>query len=251
MNHNLEEFEEDFDYLLDEQQPTKGINMMDNMGKKMIDRMFRKIEDAVWDLMSGKIGIRTPDGIATLEGEGDDAQISLNVMDDFGMPLPAYAQSTPVDSIKNGDLIYNNGRVLGYVIKKTEKGFRVIKLDGTITSWNPPKVNMIGMDLGASGPLVLRSLINTLPGGETGLDGLKGNLLPLMMMSGGNMDMDKMMPMILLSQSGAFGGAAAGGNMFQTMMMMQMMSGGNSENPMSSMFGGKKSGSSHFSRTGA
>ena len=253
--------EEDFDYLLDDEiQPlglgfvsrfqyntTKEKNMFKNISQKMMGRMFRKVDEAVWDLMTGKIGIRTDDGIVTLEGTGEDAQISINVLEDFGLPLPAFAQNTPVDSIKDGDLIFSASKVLGYVVKKTEKGFRILKLDGTLTSWNPPKVSMIGFD-GVSGALVLRSLFNTFPDGDKGLSALQGSLMPMLMMMGDNLDLDNMLPMLLMSQNGMMGGAAGMGNMMQTMMLMNMMKGG--ENPMKNMFGGDKSGSSHFSRGG-
>jgi len=246
-------YEEDFDYLLDEPEMThnqKENNMFKNISQKMMGRMFRKVDEAVWDLMTGKIGIRTDDGIVTLEGAGEDAQISINVLEDFGLPLPAFAQNTPVDSIKDGDLIFSASKVLGYVVKKTEKGFRILKLDGTLTSWNPPKVSMIGFD-GVGGALVLRSLFNTLPEGEKGLAGLQSNLLPMLMMMGDNLDLDSMMPMILLGQNGMMGGAAGGmGNMFQTMMFASMMKGG--DNPMKTMFGGTslgKTGSNHFGRS--
>lgn len=231
--------------------------MFKNMAEKFMERMFRRVDNAVWDLQTGKIGIQTDDGIVTLETSiGEDGveaeySISINILDDFGMPIPAFAQSTPVDSIKNGDLIYSTSKVLGYVIKKTGGSFRILKLDGQQTTWTPPKVSMIGLS-DTSGVLILRSLFNTLPNGDKGMASLQGSLLPLMMM-GGDVNLDKMLPMILMTQSGMMGGTSDGnGNMMQMMMMMNMMKGG--DNPMNNLFGGsggKKSGSSHFSRTGA
>lgn len=219
--------------------------MFKDAAAKMMSRMFRRVDNAVWDMMTGKIGIHTDDGIATIEGVGDDAQIAINIVENFGMPLPAFAQSTPVDAIKEGDFIYTASKPLGWIVEKKEKSFRILKPDGTRTSWTPPKVSMIGFDLGAGGPLVLRSLFNTLPGGESGLAGLQNNLMPLLMMSD-NIDLEGMMPMILMSQMN--GGTSGGmGNMMQTMMMMSMMKGDN--NPMKNLFGGSsKSGSDHFGR---
>lgn len=206
----------------------------DNIGEKLVNRFFRKVEGVLWDLTNGKIGVQTGDDeIATLEGDGDAAQVTLNPFAQFGVPLPAFAQSVPVSEIRSGDLIYNAKRVLGWVIgvpnldgpgKKT-RTFKLLKPDGTRGEWSPAKITTMGLDI--SGAMVLRSLANMLPGG--GLGGLQGMLMPMLMMGGDFGDMDQMLPMLLMSQMGVMGGGAAGGNqmggMLGMMMMMKMMGG--------------------------
>jgi hypothetical protein len=196
--------------------------------------------------MSGKVGIKAKDGIATLNGEGDDAQIEINLIDQFGMEIPAFAQSTPIDAVKAGDIIYFGASDRpGWVIEKkadTGKGptFVLMKVDGTRSSWKPPKVTMLGME---SGVMVLRSLLTMLPGGSAGLSGMQNALLPMMMMGGmggdgedgGGFNMEAMMPMLLMGQMSAAPVAAADGTvaaapnpmaqMMPMMMMMQMMKG--------------------------
>lgn len=218
--------------------------------KKLINRFFRPVDGVVWDLMSGRVGVKTSEGIVTVEGEGEDAQVTINLMDGFGVGIPAFAQSTPVESIQIGDLIYGSKAPLGWVVEKSAKSFKLLKADGTRSSWTPPKVSMIGFD---SGAMVMRNLINILPGGSTGLGGLQGMILPMMMM-GGDMDLGNMLPMMLMSQMGsavpaadgttapnpfaAMGGGGIGG-MMQMMMMMNMMKGGSGKPGKSnSMFGG-------------
>lgn len=204
-----------------------------DLGNKMMNRFFRKVDGVVWDLMSGRIGIKSKDGITTIEGEGDDAQVVINMLDQFGMEVPAFAQSTPVASVTVGDLIYGAKEVLGWVVKKNEKSLVLMKPDGTRSTWSPPKVQMLGLD---SGVMVLRSLINMLPGGQGGLGQMQSSLMPMLMMMGNGddgmgLDLDSMMPMMLMSQMGmptADGTTAAanpfgGGNMMQTMLLMQMM----------------------------
>ena len=210
---------------------------------KFMDRMFRKADGVVWDLMTGKIGIQADGGIVTLEGEGEDARVNINLLDEFGVALPAFAQSTPVDQIAVGDIIYTRKRdtirfVTGLVespksTTKTTKAtttatpaikkFRVMSLDGTSSTWTPPKATILGFD---SGVMVLRSLMSMLPTGDKGLNQMQGMLMPLLMMSGGDLgsDLDSMVPMMLMSQ---MGGADAGGmgNMMQMMFMMKMMKG--------------------------
>jgi len=123
-------------------------------------------------------------------------------------------------------------------IDKSNVQFTLMKTDGQRTTWKPPKVSMLGM--GADGVMVIRSLLTMLPGGQNDLNGMQGNMMMMMQMSAmsgneGGMDMEKLMPLMLM---GAMGGNNGGGNMMQTMMMMQMLGGGNS--PMSGLFGGNK-----------
>jgi hypothetical protein len=220
---------------------------------KFMDRLFKKADGVVWDLMSGKVGIQTKDGIATLEGEGEDAQINLNLLDQFGMGIPAFAQSTPIESVKAGDIIYfGSSDRPGWVIEKKvgadpTKGptFVLMKVDGTKSSWKPPKVTMLGME---SGVMVLRSLLTMLPGGSAGLSGMQSMLMPMLMMGGGDMgDMESMLPMILLGQMQAAPVTSADGTvavapnpmaqMMPMMLMLSMMkkggSGSKSTNPFS------------------
>lgn len=218
---------------------------MNNMpgAERFMSRMFRKADGVVWDLMSGKVGIKTPDGIATIEGEGADAQVSINMMDQFGFEIPAFAQSTPLASVAVGDIIYfGSTDKPGWVTEIKGGGetgkpvsFGIMRVNGTTSNWNPPKVQMLGLE---SGVMVLRSLMTMLPGGSGGLGQMQGALLPMMMMGGGDMDMEKIMPMMLMSQMGAAPGTdgqAASGNamsgIMQTMLMMQMMGGSKGKKP--------------------
>jgi hypothetical protein len=214
-----------------------------NMNKFM-DRFFRKVDDVVWDMMTGRVGFNTAEGICSIDlgtisedkTTAEDAQVSINPFDDFGMVVPAFAQSIPADQIALGDMIYSSStkKVLGWVVEKSDKGFRLMRQDGTSSAWKAPKVQMLGFD---SGVMVLRSLMNMLPNGSTGLGQMQGMLMP-MMMSGmldkdGGSEFDDMIPMMLMSQMGVGGvDPAAGGTMMSSMMQMMMMQklmGGKSE----------------------
>ncbi len=193
----------------------------------LMNRFFRKVEGVVWDMMSGKIGVITTEGITTIEGEGDDAQVVTNIIDQFGVPLPAFAQNTPVDQVALGDIIYTNGGALGWVVKINDKSFELLKSDGTRTRWSPPKVQMLGFE---SGVMVLRSLMNMLPGGKTGLEAMQGQMLPMLAMMGqfgdgdGDDMLSNMLPMMLMGQmSGGTAGGMGGMNPMMLMMMSKMM----------------------------
>lgn len=247
-------------------------NLFGNMpgANKFMDRLFKKADNIVWDLMTGRVGIATADGIATLEGEGDDAQVNVNLLDQFGMGIPAFAQSTPISAVNVGDIIFFGASDRpGWVIEKKvpadaakQLKFVLMKVDGTRSTWTPPKVSMLGMD---SGVMVLRSLMSMLPGGQAGLQGMQSMLMPMMMsgMMGGDggMDMEAMIPMMLMGQMQAQPVTAADGTvvaapnpmmqMMPMMMVMNMMKGmkndgGSAVNQLG--FNGAKKGSSPFTR---
>ena len=210
-----------------------------NLSNKLMNRFFRKVDDVVWDLMTGRIGVKTADGIATLTGVGDDAQVELNMMEQFGFGLPAFAQNTPTIAVNVGDLVVGNKGIQGWVIEKKEKSLVLMKPDGSRGSMTPPKVSMMGTE---GGVMVLRSLNALLPGGDSGLGQMQSMLMPMLMMGGEDgIDFEKIMPMMLMGQMNMFGAPAATDStaapaanpMAQMLPMMMMMN----------MMGGKSSGS--------
>jgi hypothetical protein len=66
--------------------------------------------------------------------------------------------STPVAAIEAGDMIINNkGGLRGWVLQRKANGtFRIMTVNGSISTWNPPKIQMLGFD---SGVMVVRSLM--------------------------------------------------------------------------------------------
>lgn len=202
-----------------------------DFNKNFIDRFFRPVDNVVWDLMTGKVGFQNGSSIITIDlgdlnddkTEAPNAQPVENPFNDFGMAIPAFAQSIPLDNVNIGDMIYQNKKVMGWIVKKRDKSFKVMKVDGTRSDWTPPKVQMLGFD---SGVMVLRSLINMLPDGQAGLGNMQGMLMPMMAMGmAGGDDMKSMLPLMLMSQTGAGGTAANMGNMLPMLMMMKMMGG--------------------------
>ena len=191
---------------------------------KFMSRMFRKVDGVVWDMMTGKIGVATDEGIATLDvSDADSPRININLFDEFGMALPAFAQSTPVDAINVGDIIYRGKRdTISFVIEKKDGKFRVMNVDGTSATWTPPKTSMLGLE---SGVMVLRSLVNMLPTGQAGVNSMQNMLMPLMLMGGLEGDgVEKLMPFMLMSQMNG-GGTGDMNGMMMAMMMSGMMKG--------------------------
>lgn len=200
---------------------------------RLTDNMFRRADGVVWDVMSGKIGVVTEEGIATLEGTGDDAVVNINMLDEFGVAVPAYAQSTQQADVKVGDIIMTGAGLgkISWVIERKESDagvrYRTMKPSGDYGSWAPPKKTIMGFDTGV---MVLRPLFSMVGGSEPGANGLQGMQQSLMMMAmmGGNEasagSFDKIMPFLLMG--GSMGGAGGANNPMQMMLMMQMMQGG-------------------------
>ena len=205
--------------------------MFPNMNmNKLTQNMFRRADGVMWDMMTGKIGIVTDEGIATLDGVGDDAVVNINMIDEFGIAIPAYAQSTQQADVKVGDIIITGKDKIAWVIECKDSGsglkYKTMKPSGDTGSWTPPKKTMLGFDTGV---MVLRPLINMVAGGQTGLQGMQQMMMMMSMFSDdgeiGTGMMDKLMPMMLMGGN-MFGGATdANGqqNPMQQMMMMQMM----------------------------
>lgn len=180
----------------------------------MISKMFRKVDNIVWDMTTNSIGMIQDDGIYTIAINEDDLEcsaISINPFDQMSMRLPAYAMSTPVAAIEAGDMIINNkGGLRGWVLqRKANNTFRIMSVNGNISTWNPPQIQMIGFD---SGVMVVRSLMK-MAGGTQGVNQMQ-QMMQMMMMSGmmdDESDMDSMMPMMLM---GMMGGANPMAGMF-------------------------------------
>lgn len=178
--------------------------MKNSMIDKLVGRFFRKVDDAVWDMTTGKLALKQGDSILTLEGADEkDAQVSENLFAALSVPVPAFAQQVALADIKFGDIIYGDKGALGWVLKKTAKTVTIMTKQGQTSTITPRKVVMMGGN--GDTLLVLRSLFNMAGGTEQGFAGMQQSMLPMLMLMGDN---DK-----------------ADGDMISTMLMMQMMGG--------------------------
>lgn len=226
--------------------------------------MFRKVDSLVWNLLDGKIGQRTTNGIATFEaiaaippvaatatepatpGEPASGQVSVNPFENFSKAIPAYAIKTALTEVKPEDLVYGAQGPLGWVVTARSASLQLMDREGHVKNYVPPKVEMLGI---GSGVMVVRSLFNMF--GQEGVAGLSNSLMPLLMMSGdgGLGELDEVLPLILFSgmNAQANGNSAAGAFGSVNPMMLMMLAGkkGNSnggfgikEMMMLQMFGG-------------
>ena len=198
---------------------TTMMKSTNSLVRTMLSRMFREADGVVWDMMNGgRLGIKTASGIATLQMDPDgEAEININPLDQFGVPVPAFAQNTPMDQVAVGDLIFfgATGDRPGWIIEiKTtstnNRTFVLLKTDGQRATWKPPKTAMFGVDTGV---MVLRNM-GSMVGGDAGVQNMQSMFLPLMMMQGEDSSGGKLKDMLMMS------------------MFMQQQQGANQQNPL-------------------
>ncbi len=216
---------------------------------KFVRRMFRRIDGLVWDIASGKVGLRTEHGIHSVNLTGEQPVPEVNPFDFGAIEIPAFATQVARTDIKKGDLIVGDKDIIGWVVDETlPVALRVMDHNGTTKTFTPPTVAVMG----TQGILVVQNLFN-LAGGEAGGAALANNMLPFLMMDGGDSKLESMLPFLLMQSTGPVAGAAAAGGGMNPLMLMAMMSdkggsggglGGLMENPlmMMAMMGGMGGG---------
>lgn len=189
--------------------------------------MFRRIDGLVWDVVSGSVGLQTENGIYTVSLSADNTpQLNVNPLDDFGVALPAFATQATFDEVQPLDIIVGDSGIIGWVLEKNTASFKVLDHNGHQKTYVPPKVSI----LGTSGVLVVRNLMS-LTGGAANANNFTSMLLPLLALGGGD-NLEKLLPLLLLSSQGGAAGAtgvagaapAAGG--FNPLMLLLLKDGG-------------------------
>lgn len=215
---------------------------MSKLTNKFLDRMFRRVDSLVWDLVSGTIGIRDSNGIYTfqvLPGESDkpgDPQVTVNPFDQFGVAIPAFAMATTMDNVSIGDIIVNDSGIAGWVVSKAANSVNLINKSGHRTQYSPPKVAVMGTDITL---LVVKNLAGAL-GGDGGLKSFQGSLMPLLMLADDDIDLGSLLPVLMFSQQ--TGTQNTMSNMLPFMMMSKSHNGSNKDMMMYMMMSGAFNG---------
>lgn len=186
--------------------------------EKLTSRFFRKVEDAVWDMATGTIGLKSGDSVFTLAGKSEaDAQVSEDMFAIMSIPVPAFAQPLPINQISFGDIIYGDKGALGWVIKKTARSVTIMTKQGQTSNITPRKVAMFGAE--GNTLMVLRSLVAMSGGTQEGFAGMQQSMLPMLMMMGDKADGDMLSTMLMMQ----FMGGQQGANAMNPMMLMMML----------------------------
>lgn len=164
---------------------------------KLTNMMFRKVDNVVYDLMSGAIAIKQDDGLVSYNQEKET--LETNPLDTLGFTVPAFALLTPVDQVKEGDLIVSDRGAVGFVSVAIDGKFEVVTTEGYATEYKAKVISLFGQ-----GPSiqVVKSLFSFGEGANT------NGMTPLMLMAlmgDGKKDFSSMLPFLLMSNGGAAG----------------------------------------------
>lgn len=216
------------------------------MFKKMMERMFKKVDGVVYDMTTNAVGITKGDSIFTV-GKNEEGEYELveNMLASLSAPIPAWARAVPLDQVKELDMILSqDGQPFGWVTKVNKSSMRVLKPNGTQSNVVPSKVNLLGQgqtvmvvssmgtgaQTGAMDPMMLMAMM--------GDDADMSDLMPMMlMMQGqggagvGGMDMSQMLPFMMMSKNSD----GDSSEMMKLMMLSQMMGQQQGANPMQGM----------------
>ena len=172
---------------------------MSNLTNKFMNRVFRRVSGLAWDFMSGKVGVKTANGIYTCEVTEAGGQVTVNPLDSFSTAIPAFAMQTQKADVQLGDLIVGEEKIIGWVVENQPVAYKVLDHNGHTKTYSPPKVAVSLTGAGGDPTvLVVRNLFS-LTGGQDGATGLAGNLLPLLMLGKGGKDLEKLLPVLLMS----------------------------------------------------
>lgn len=150
--------------------------------------------------MNGSVGIVQDGSVFTITVENGAGQVDILPTDSLAVKIPAFAMITPHDQVQPGDLVCGTDSILGWVISKEDASYKLMDQHGHNKSYTLPKVTMAGIE----GAMVVKNLFNLAGGAAQGA--AVGSNLGMLMMLGGDKNLDDMLPLLLMS--GGLGGAA-------------------------------------------
>ena len=192
------------------------------LSEKYMNSLMRPVNDAVWDVTNGSLAIvGKNDSLYSLDTSSKEEGLYSILQNDFAfitMPIPAFAQSVPVEAVKIEDFIYDGQKPMGWVVKISKSAnnslvFDVLRPSGTQSRWSPPKVQ--NAFTSGQNVQVLRTMTSMFGSNADNKMSEIQQMLPMMMMMGGNNTnvMQQMLPMLMMT----------GNSKMDPMMMMFMM----------------------------
>ena len=210
------------------------------LSEKYMNSLMRPVNDAVWDVTNGSLAIvGKNDSLYSLDTSSKDEGLYGILQNDFAfitMPIPAFAQSVPVETVKIEDFIYDGQKPMGWVVKISKSAnnssnnslvFDVLRPSGTQSRWSPPKVQ--NAFTSGQNVQVLRTMTSMFGSNADNKMSEIQQMLPMMMMMSGNNAnvMQQMLPMLMMT------GNSKMDPMMMFMMMNQMGGNNNAQNALS------------------
>jgi hypothetical protein len=174
------------------------------------------------------------DSLYSLDTSSKEEGLYGILQNDFAfitMPIPAFAQSVPVESVKVEDFIYDGSKPMGCVVKISKSAnnslvFDVLRPSGTQSRWSPPKVQ--NAFTSGQNVQVLRTMTSMFGSNADNKMSEIQQMLPMMMMMGGNNAnvMQQMLPMLMMTGNSKM-------DPMMMFMMMNQMGNNNAQNALS------------------
>lgn len=175
---------------------------------KLTGSMFRVLDNVALDLQSGKMGIaKTGESLAVYDPEKKTIFESPFVA--FAMAVPVIAVRTKLEDLREGDLIVNGEKILFVLEAEAGGGYiRTLDTDG-VRNEQQPIAGLFFQD-------------GTILAAKNTFGGV-----------GGGMNLESMLPMLMMSQMTGKGGSQDQmKNLMMMSMLPQLMGGGSANGPM-------------------
>lgn len=166
-------------------------------------KFFRPIDNMVWDVTSGKLGVVTCNGIISLIGDGTVYNMDTNSPDTYIKLVQAFATPSLACELAVGDIVYNrlSNSIVGWVIKiNGNSSFQLLKMDGTRMDWSSSRSQVLDFESINMAIKPLTSILIT----DHNLNRLQNSMM-LLISSGNVSETDTfidIMPTLLIGQLG-------------------------------------------------
>jgi hypothetical protein len=172
------------------------------MLESLTGSMFQEVDDIVWDLQSGRLGILENDVIYSFEQVGKKSRVTKNPIKEFGVKIPAYAIMTPIESLQVGDIIVTDDETWIFFLSaaaatdEVEVTFKGLNYNSGRQTTVTAVTNTL---MGTKGVLAVKNFFGTDNASMAGM-------LPFIMMGGGKKnDIGQMIAMMALANNKAGG----------------------------------------------
>ena len=187
------------------QSKESGVKMKKFNLESIKNELFKEVFGVSVDIATGKQVIELNDGAVSYDG----GVVTVNPMS-MTVEMPCFAQLTPKENIKVGDIYLSKNGVLSFVEKVNAKSLGLINADGEKTTVS----SVVNKVLNKTGYMIVSQNNLSFDGGSGGFNPM---MLALMSDDGGSGKSSMMKKIMLMN--------AMGGGQGQNPMMMAMMMG--------------------------
>lgn len=166
-------------------------------------KYFRPIDNMVWDISTGRLGIIDDRGIIILSGDASGYKMETTNADTYTKLVQAFARPSLANELEPGDIVYNrlSNSIVGWIVKSNgNSSFQILKMDGTRMDWSSSRSQVLDFDSINMAVKPLTSILGT----EHNLNQLQNSMM-LLISSGVVPEEDTfidILPILLIGQLG-------------------------------------------------